>query len=100
MYATQKNRWVVAAFGTRGMTRTVARAPPAHTWQARLWWDSQAGGLAAAGTSLDWPYWALTEWFLRLPSCRLSDSKGPRLGLGRSGLSGGPYWGHFEPLPV
>ena len=26
--------------------------------QARLWWDSQAGGLAAAGTSLDWPYWA------------------------------------------
>ena len=53
---TQKNWWAVTVVGTRRVTRAVARAAPAHTVQARLWWDSQAGGLAAAGTSLDSPY--------------------------------------------
>ena len=47
-------RWQLSM--ARGVTRVVTRAALAHTRQARLWWDSQAGGLTAAGTPLDWPY--------------------------------------------
>ena len=81
----------------RAVTRIVIRAAPAHTMQARLWWDSQAGGLTAAGTPLDWPYWVHSELVRGLPSCRLSDSKGLWLGPNRSGLSGGPQ--SYRTLP-
>ena len=51
----KKNRWAEAAFGDSDDDTDLGPSN-ARPHNASLSEDSQAGGLAAAGTSLDWPY--------------------------------------------
>ena len=76
------------------MTRNLSQHPPPTPCKLVYRGTRQAGGLAAAGTSPDWPYWTPCEWFHGLPSCHLSDSKGRWLAQGRLwDLGEPPLWG-------
>ena len=75
------------------MTRNLSQHPPPTPCKLVYRGTRQAGGLAAAGTSPDWPYWTPCEWFHGLPSCHLSDSKGRWLAQGRLWDLGEPLWG-------